>query len=105
MCFFRYMSQGELERLHHLDFARFEILRKEYLNQTFNFMPEIQKKYDKSAKNSKYEEIQMQITNKESYSSKGINYRLNYVQTHTQIPSYSVVKNIQFVMNLFGTLR
>ena len=37
----RYLSQGFIERQHHHDFVRFEMLRKEYLNQTFNFMPEL----------------------------------------------------------------
>ena len=66
------MSQGKLDRRHHQDFVRFETLRKEYLNQTFNFMPELQAKYDKAAKNLFYEEAQRQITEKLDYLREGI---------------------------------
>ena len=47
------------------------MLRKEYLNQTFNFMPELQMIYDKEARGQNYEEAQRQITNKEDYTQAG----------------------------------
>ena len=52
-------SQGTIEREHHHDFIRFEMLRKEYLNQTFNFMPELRKGYDNAAKSQYYEYAQV----------------------------------------------
>ena len=39
---YRYLAQGNLERQYMHDFIRYEMLRKEYLNQTFNFMPGVQ---------------------------------------------------------------
>ena len=39
---YRYLAQGSLERQYMHDFIRYEMLRKEYLNQTFNFMPGVQ---------------------------------------------------------------
>lgn len=51
-----------MDRLLHHDFIRFEMLRKEYLNQTFNFLPEVQDKYDKLAQNDPFENAQRQIT-------------------------------------------
>ena len=47
------------------------MLRKEYLNQTFNFMPELQAVYDKESKGQNYEEAQRQITKREDYSQIG----------------------------------
>ena len=38
----RYLSDGGFVKIkHYHDFIKFEMLRKEYLNQTFNFMPEL----------------------------------------------------------------
>jgi hypothetical protein len=55
----RYLSQGFIEVQHYHDFIRFEMLRKEYLNQTFNFMPEIKSAYDNASITSKYERAQV----------------------------------------------
>ena len=42
----RYLTQdGYLEREYMHEFIRFEMLRREYLNQTFNFMPAIKEEY------------------------------------------------------------
>ena len=43
------------------------MLRKEYLNQTFNFMPELRAGYDKAAKNQFYEEAQELVTHLGEY--------------------------------------
>ncbi len=67
----RYFSRGEIEREHHHDFIRFEMLRKEYLNQTFNFLPDLRAGYDKAAKNQYYEYAQ---------ASNGPHYRLHKTQ-------------------------
>ena len=48
------------------------MLRKEYLNQTFNFMSELQDIYDKHARGQNYEEAQRQITAREDYAQLGI---------------------------------
>ena len=47
------------------------MLRNEYLNQTFNFMPEIKRAYDDQVKNLKYEEYQDQIMAKKKYKTEG----------------------------------
>ena len=65
------MSAGRLTRRQHHSFVRYETLRKEYLNQTFNFMPELQLIYDKNSKGQSYEEAQRQIAEKEDYSQLG----------------------------------
>ena len=67
----RYLSAGTLTRRQHHSFVRYETLRKEYLNQTFNFMPELQKLYDENSRGQNYEEAQRQITEKEDYSQLG----------------------------------
>ena len=59
------------------------MLRKEYLNQTFNFMPTLQELYDKRSRGQNYEEAQRQITQKEDYSQLGIHHLLK------RFPSYS----------------
>ncbi|XP_059089436.1 uncharacterized protein LOC131885421 [Tigriopus californicus] len=63
----RYFSQGTIERHHHHEFIRFEILRKEYLNQTFNFMPELRVEYEKAAKAQLYEFAQSLVIKLETY--------------------------------------
>ena len=67
----RYLSAGTLTRRQHHSFVRYETLRKEYLNQTFNFMPELQTQYDDNSKGQNYEEAQRQITEKEDYAQLG----------------------------------
>lgn len=67
----RYLSSGRLTRKMHHNFVRYEMLRKEYLNQTFNFMSELQDIYDKHARGQNYEEAQRQITAREDYAQLG----------------------------------
>ena len=67
----RFLSSGSLARRQHHNFVRFESLRKEYLNQTFNFMPELQVLYDKKMRDQTYEDAQRQITELEDYSQLG----------------------------------
>ena len=73
----RFLSSGDLKRKWHHSFIRYEMLRKEYLNQTFNFMPDLQELYDKRSRGQNYEEAQRQITQKEDYSQLGIYHLLN----------------------------
>lgn len=73
---FRFLSSGDLKRKWHHSFIRYEMLRKEYLNQTFNFMPDLQELYDKRSRGQNYEEAQRQITQKEDYSQLGIYHLL-----------------------------
>lgn len=70
---YRYLAQGFLERRYMHDFVRYEMLRKEYLNQTFNFMPGVQAEYDKTTSGLFYEAAQDLITNKDSYKREGLN--------------------------------
>lgn len=64
----RYLSKGSLEREHHHDFIRFEMLRKEYLNQTFNFLPELRIAYDKASQDQYYEIAQEIVMNQKKYT-------------------------------------
>ena len=47
--------KGYIERTYFLDFVKYECLRKEYLNQTFNFMPEIRGVHSNLIKNLYFE--------------------------------------------------
>lgn len=52
----RYLTQdGYLEREYMHEFIRFEMLRREYLNQTFNFMPAIKEEYTMMTENIFFE--------------------------------------------------
>ncbi len=72
----RYLALNFLEREYMHDFIRFEMLRKEYLNQTFNFMPLIQDEYDKVTSKLFYEKAQVLITEKRAYIRPGLSERL-----------------------------
>ena len=52
--------------------SRFEMLRKEYLNQTFNFMPNVQEEYDKVTRSLFYDKAQVLITEKKDYDREGL---------------------------------
>ena len=47
------------------------MLRKEYLNQTFNFMPDIFETYNNNTLNQKYELYQKQVLKKDTYMNDG----------------------------------
>ena len=73
---YRYLAQGFLERHYMHDFIRYEMLRKEYLNQTFNFVPGLQQEYDQLTGELFYESAQILITEKESYAREGLSMYL-----------------------------
>ena len=54
------------------------MLRKEYLNQTFNFMPNVQEEYDKVTRALFYDKAQVLITEKEDYDRLGLSKYLNH---------------------------
>ena len=87
------MSAGRLTRRQHHSFVRYETLRKEYLNQTFNFMPELQLIYDKNSKGQSYEEAQRQITEKEDYSQLGNILKLKLFKGILHIKHKSIFPN------------
>ena len=68
----RFLSSGDLKRKWHHSFIRYEMLRKEYLNQTFNFMPNIQEEYDKVTRSLFYDKAQVLITEKKDYDREGL---------------------------------
>jgi len=70
---YRYLAQGFLERHYMHDFIRYEMLRKEYLNQTFNFVLGLQQEYDELTGELFYEHAQVLITEKEKYERIGLN--------------------------------
>ena len=43
----RYLSQGYLQKEYYHELVRYEMLRKEYLNQTFNFLPHLRKQLER----------------------------------------------------------
>ena len=51
----RYLSQGHLEKKYFHRFVKNEMLRREYLNQTFQVLPEIKAEYDKIVRNEGFE--------------------------------------------------
>ena len=57
----RYLSQGKLEKKYFYRFVRNEMLRREYLNQTFLVLPEIQVDYNKIVHDADFEKAQMEI--------------------------------------------
>ena len=61
------MSQNELDRANHSNFIKNEILRNEYLNQSFNFMPELKRSYDADKTSALFEDFQLQILRKSTY--------------------------------------
>ena len=69
---YRYLAQGFLERHYMHDFIRYEMLRKEYLNQTFNFVVGLQQEYDQLTGDLFYEHAQVLITEKEKYERLGL---------------------------------
>lgn len=69
----RYLAMGSVEREYMHDFIRFEMLRREYLNQTFNFMPLVQEEYDKVTSTMFFDKAQILITNKMDYNRPGLN--------------------------------
>ena len=54
------------------------MLRKEYLNQTFNFMPNVQEEYDKVTRALFYDKAQVLITEKEDYDRLGLSKYFNH---------------------------
>ena len=63
--------KGYIERTYFLEFVKYECLRKEYLNQTFNFMPEIRTAYDNATVGKFYETAQNIVMNKAEYTRAG----------------------------------
>ena len=65
----RYLSDGGFVKIkHYHDFIKFEMLRKEYLNQTFNFMPELKGPYMNKTRSTYYDVAQEIINNKDEYA-------------------------------------
>ena len=57
----RYLSEGKLEKKYFYRFVRNEMLRREYLNQTFLVLPEMQVDYNKIVHDADFEKAQMEI--------------------------------------------
>ena len=69
---YRYLAQGYLERKYQHDFIRYEWLRKEYRNQTFNFLPEVEREYFSVTQGLYYDTAQDLITRKQKYERTGL---------------------------------
>ena len=48
-------------------FVEFDVLRREYLNQTFNFLPKTREAYDGIAEVANFDEAQEKVKNREAY--------------------------------------
>ena len=57
----RYLSQGNLEKKFYHKFVRNEMLRREYLNQTFQVLPELKDEYNKIVWNEGFELAQRKL--------------------------------------------
>ena len=57
----RYLSRGSLEKRYFYRFVRSEMLRREYLNQTFQVLPELFGDYNDIVHDAGFEESQRQI--------------------------------------------
>ena len=69
---YRYLAQGFLERKYQHDFIRYEWLRKEYRNQTFQFLPEVSVQYTNITRGLYYGTAQQLITYKRQYQRLGL---------------------------------
>ena len=68
---FRFFSSKNLTKEEHHKFIIYEMLRREYLNQTFNFIPDIFETYNNITLNKKYEIYQEQVLKKDTYMKDG----------------------------------
>ena len=57
----RYLSQGHLEKKYFHRFVKNEMLRREYLNQTFQVLPGLKEEYDKIVRNEGFENAQRKM--------------------------------------------
>ena len=57
----RYMSAGALDKDKYQDLVKSDWLRREYLNQTFNFMPELEVDYYNSSLTKNFGSVQNMI--------------------------------------------
>ena len=57
----RYLSRGSLAKRYFYRFVRSEMLRREYLNQTFQILPELNIDYNETVHDEAFEASQRQI--------------------------------------------
>ena len=57
----RYLSRGSLAKRFFYRFVRSEMLRREYLNQTFQILPELNSDYNETVHDETFEASQRQI--------------------------------------------
>ena len=57
----RYLSRGSLAKRYFYRFVRSEMLRREYLNQTFQILPELNSDYNETVHDEAFEASQRQI--------------------------------------------
>ena len=77
---YRYLAQGFLERKYQHDFIRYEWLRKEYRNQTFQFLPEVSVQYTNITRGLYYGTAQQLITYKKQYQRQGLSNAIIIIQ-------------------------
>ena len=73
----RYMARGSLKKKYFHRFVRNEMLRREYLNQTFQVLPEIVDDYNRIVHDADFENIQRDILSSQGHenTSKIENYK------------------------------
>ena len=86
-------SKGYIERTYFLEFVKYECLRKEYLNQTFNFMPEIRGIHSNLIKNLYFEYGQVSLLYSNHFQIK--------MRAMVPMTSYGVLSNLVDLINGF----
>nr|XP_040564426.1 LOW QUALITY PROTEIN: atrial natriuretic peptide receptor 2-like [Lepeophtheirus salmonis] len=74
----RYFTTGNLDRVHYHSLIKNEMLRNEYLNQTFNFIPSLRKEYENNIRSKTLEDIYHGILEKNASEIGDISYIVNY---------------------------
>ena len=75
----RYLSVGHRSKEYFHRFVQNEMLRKEYVNQTFDFLPEAKKVYEENTNYKDFELAQKQFfLFTQSISTKGIIFTSHY---------------------------
>ncbi|CAB4062018.1 Receptor-type guanylate cyclase gcy-12,Guanylate cyclase 2G,Olfactory guanylyl cyclase GC-D,Atrial natriuretic peptide receptor 2,Atrial natriuretic peptide receptor 1,Receptor-type guanylate cyclase gcy-6,Receptor-type guanylate cyclase gcy-13,Guanylyl cyclase GC-E,Retinal guanylyl cyclase 1 [Lepeophtheirus salmonis] len=74
----RYFTTGNLDRVHYHSLIKNEMLRNEYLNQTFNFIPSLRKEYEDNIRSKTLEDIYHGILEKNASEIGDISYIVNY---------------------------
>ena len=80
----RYLASGTLTKDQFQSLVQADVLRREYLNQSFNFMPELEDPYYESDYSERYDAFQAELIDNDVsstvniYESKPTSFRYNF---------------------------